>query len=300
LLSGDLEIWIGLSGGPNWGSAQVWISSDGSSYALAGTVDTPATQGVSTADLPAHASPDTVNTLSVDLADSRGFLSSVSATDAQNLATLSYLGGELLAYQTATLTGTSEYNLSTLYRGAYDTTIADHPAGAQFASLNGAIGHFPYPANLIGQTIYLKFVSVNIVGGGIQDLASVAAYTYAITGAGQGTVTVVTGTFVNGKPTASLVLQRYVFATAVTFPAGLVGSQGTTGTAATAMATFEVEKNGVNIGTMVFAAAASTAAFAMTAAITFNAGDVLTLVAPAVPDATLANLAWTFMGTMGA
>jgi Putative phage tail protein len=119
LLSADLEIWVGLSGGPNWGSAQVWISSDGSSYALAGTVDAPATQGVSIADLPAHASPDTVNTLPVDLADSRGLLSSVSSTDAQNLATLSYLGGELLAYQTAILTGTSEYNLTTLYRGAY-------------------------------------------------------------------------------------------------------------------------------------------------------------------------------------
>ncbi len=300
LLSGDLEIWIGLSGGPNWGSAQVWISSDGSSYALAGTVDAPATQGVSIADLPAHASPDTVDTLSVNLADSRGFLSSVSAIDAQNLATLSYLGGELLAYQTATLTGTSEYNLSTLYRGTYGTTIANHPTGAQFALLNAAIGHFPYPANLIGQTIYLKFVSVNIVGGGIQDLASVAAFTYAITGAGQGTVTVVTGTFVNGKPTANLVLQRYVFATTVAFPAGLAGSRGTAGTAATAMATFAVQKNGVNVGTMMFAAAATTATFAMTSAATFNAGDVLTLVAPAAPDATLANLAWTFMGTMGA
>ena len=28
----------------------------------------------------------------------------------------------------------------------------------------------------------------------------------------------------------------------------------------------------------------------------FNAGDVLTVIAPATPDATLANLAWTFMG----
>jgi hypothetical protein len=33
---------------------------------------------------------------------------------------------------------------------------------------------------------------------------------------------------------------------------------------------------------------------------TYDAGDVLTLIAPAVPDVTLANLAWTFMGTMGA
>ncbi|HEY3910369.1 MAG TPA: phage tail protein [Stellaceae bacterium] len=300
LLSGNLEIWVGLSGSANWGSAQVWISSDGSSYALAGTVDAPATQGVSTADLPPHSSPDMANTLAVDLSESRGSLVSVSATDAQNLATLSYVGGELLAYQTASLTGASNYNLTTLYRGAYGTTIADHPADAQFALLNGAIGHFPYPANLIGQTIYLKFVSLNIVGGGIEDLASVPAYTHTITGAGQATVSVVTGTFVNGAPSASLVLQRYVFATAVTFPAGLAGSQGTAETAATAMAKFEVQKNGANVGTMVFAAAATTAKFAMTSATTFNAGDVLTLVAPAVPDATLANLAWTFIGATGA
>jgi hypothetical protein len=300
LLSGDLEIWVGLSGGPNWGSAQVWISSDGSSYALAGTVDGPATQGLSTADLPPHSSPDTVDTLSVDLTESRGTLVSVSAIDAQNLVTLSYAGGELLAFQTATLTATSKYNLTTLYRGAYGTTIADHPMGSQFARLDKSIGHFPYPANLIGQTIHLKFVSLNIVGGGIQDLASVPAYTYAITGAGQATVSVVTGTFVNGRPTASLVLQRYVFATTVTFPSGLGGSQGTAGTAASAITMFAVQKNGASVGSMVFAAAATTATFTMASATTFNAGDVLTLVAPATPDATLANLAWTFMGVMGA
>ncbi len=300
LLSSDLEIWVGLSGGPNWGSAQVWISSDGSSYALAGTVAGPAAQGVLAADLPPHSSPDTVNTLSVDLTESRGTLVSVSATDAQNLVTLSYVGGELLAYQTATLTGTSKYNLTTLYRGAYGTAIADHPVGSQFARLDKAIGHFSYPANLIGQTIYLKFVSLNIVGGGIQDLASVPAYTYAITGAGRATVAVVTGTFLNGNPTASLVLQRYVFVMTVTFPAGLAGSRGTAGTAATAMVTFEVQKNGANVGSMAFATAATTATFTMASATTFNAGDVLTLVAPAAPDATLANLAWTFMGAMGA
>src|SRR5580700_6331530 len=39
LLTGGLEIWVALSGGANWGGAQVWISSDGNSYALAGTVN---------------------------------------------------------------------------------------------------------------------------------------------------------------------------------------------------------------------------------------------------------------------
>jgi hypothetical protein len=300
LLSGDLEIWVGLSGGGNWGSAQVWISSDGSSYALSGTVDGPATQGLLTADLPAHASPDTIDALAVNLTESRGALMSVSATDAQNLVTLSYVGGELLAYETASLTASFQYDLTTLYRGAYGSAIADHTTGTQYALLNKAIGHFPYPANLIGQTIYLKFVSLNIVSGGAQDLSSVPAYTYTITGAGQATVTVVTGTFLNGAPTAGLVLQRYVFAAAVSFPAGLGGSQGTAGTAATGTTIFTIQKNGANVGSMMFAPAATTATFTMAAAATFNAGDVLTLVAPAMPDSTLANLAWTFMGTMGA
>lgn len=300
LLSGDLEIWVGLSGGSNWGSAQVWISSDGNSYALAGTVDGPATQGSLTADLPAHSSPDTVDALSTDLTESRGSLMSVSAADAQNLVTLSYAGGELLAFETATLTAPYKYNLSTLYRGAYGTAIAEHPVGSQFALLDKAIGHFPYPSNLVGQTIYLKFVSLNIVGGGTQDLSSVPAYTYTTTGAGRATVSVVTGTFLNGMPTAGLVLQRYVFATAVTFPVGLTGSQATAAVAATTTATFNVLKNGANVGAMVFSASATNATFTMTTATTFNAGDVLTLVAPASPDATLADLAWTFMGTTGA
>ncbi len=297
LLSGDLEIWVALSGGTNWGSAQVWISSDGSSYALAGTISGPATQGSLTADLPPHASPDMTNTLSVNLTESRGALFSVSATDAQNLATLSWVNGELLAYQTATLTAAHEYALTTLYRGAYGSSISDHPLGAQFARLDRATGRFPYPANLIGQTIHLKFVSLNIVGAGIQDIASVPDYTYTVTGAGQATTTVVNGTFVNGKPGASQVLQRYVFAQTVAFATGLPGSQGTAGAAATASTTFNIQKNGSNVGMMVFATSSVTATFAMVSTTSFAPGDVLTLVAPALPDATLANLAWTLVGT---
>lgn len=297
LLAGDLEIWVALSGGPNWGSAQVWISSDDSSYALAGTVDGPAVQGVLTADLPPHSSPDTADTLAVDLTESRGSLMSVSAPDAQNLVTLSYVGGELLAYETAALAAGYQYNLTTLYRGAYGTAITDHPVGSQFALLDKSIGSFPYPSNLIGQTIYLKFVSLNIVGGGLQDLSAVPAYSHTITGAGQAAAEVVTGTFLNGKPTANLVLQRYVFASTVTFPAGLAVSQGTAAVAATASATFTIEKNGATVGAMVFAAAATNATFTMASATAFNAGDVLTLVAPATPDATLADLAWTLVGS---
>jgi len=61
LLTGALEIWVALSGGPGWGGTQVWISTDGDSYALMGTVNSPAAQGVLTADLPPHSSPDASN-----------------------------------------------------------------------------------------------------------------------------------------------------------------------------------------------------------------------------------------------
>ena len=296
LLTGGLEIWVALSGGSNWGGAQVWISSDGNSYALTGTVTSPAKQGTLIADLPPHSSPDTSDTLSVDLTESQGQLASVSATDAANLVTLCYVGGELLAYQTATLTAAYKYDLSTLYRGAYGSTIIDHPSGAQFVRLDGSIGRFSYPNSLIGQTVYLKFPSMNIVGGGLQSLASVPAYTYLIRGAGQASSTVVSG-YYTGKPTANLVLQSYVFAASVTFPAGLSGTRGNAATAASTAATFNIQKNGTSVGTMVFAASANTAAFTMSSATTFNAGDVLGVVAPAMPDATLANLAWTFVGT---
>ncbi|MBV8506602.1 MAG: phage tail protein [Alphaproteobacteria bacterium] len=295
LLTSGLEIWVALSGGTNWGGAQVWISSDGNSYALAGTVNSSAVQGVLTADLPPHSSPDLTNTLSVDLTESQGQLASVSTADAANLVTLCYVGGELLAYQTATLTAASKYTLTTLYRGAYGSTITDHSPGALFARLDGSIGRFSYPNTLIGQTIYLKFASMNIVGGGLQNLSSLPVYTYEVKGTGQASSIIVSGSF-SGRPTASLVLQSYVFAGPVTLPAGLSGSRATAATAATASTTFNIQKNGANIGTMVFAPSAAPATFTINSATLFNAGDVLSLVAPSAPDATLGNLAWTIMG----
>ena len=245
--------------------------------------------------MPPQSSPDATHTLSVDLTESQGQLVSVSATDAANLLTLCYVGGELLAYQTAALTAAYKYDLSTLYRGAYGSTIADHQPGALFARLDGSIGRFPYPNSLIGQTIYLKFASVNIVGGGLQSLNSLPAYTYALRGTGQASSIIVSGSL-SGRPTANLVLQSYVFAASVTLPVGLSGSRGTASTAATATTTFNIQKNGANVGTMVFAPSAAAATFTMNSATLFNAGDVLTVVAPATPDATLANLAWTITG----
>ena len=104
------------------------------------------------------------------------------------------------------------------------------------------------------------------------------------------------GSAFGGTPTASLIIMQFIFPRAVTFPVGLSPSQGTAGTASTGTATFDIRKNGSSVGSMVYTASA-TATFAMTAATSYAAGDLLEIVAPATPDATLANLVFTVAGT---
>lgn len=106
----------------------------------------------------------------------------------------------------------------------------------------------------------------------------------------------ITSTF-NGVPTASLLLAYVPMSRQVVFPAGLTGSQGRAKVAATAQTDFDIKKNGVSVGTMRFAAAATTATFIMASQTTFAAGDVLEVVAPASPDATLSTIGFVLAGT---
>jgi hypothetical protein len=208
---------------------------------------------------------------------------------------------ELLSYQTATLTAAHHYNLTYLRRGIYGTPVGAHSAGAGFARFgpnDPSLFEYVYPASFIGQTIHVKLPSFNIFGQSLQGLAGLTPTGYSLTGDGaiQGPA-YVSGSW-PGSPAASQIVERYIFATAVNFSAGLGGSYGMAGAAATAAATFSIAKNGTAIGTMAFAAGATSATFTMSSATTFAAGDVLTIAAPATPDATLANLAWTLAGTL--
>lgn len=301
LSGGDLDVWLIASGGALWGGCQVWISSDGNTYALAGTIYAGARQGVLSAALPSHADPDTADTLSVDLSESLGQMLSGTTADADNLVTLCYCDGELLSYRTATLTAAHKYDLTYLRRGVYGTAIAAHSAGAGFARFgpnDPSLFRYRYPASFVGQTVSVKLPGFNIFGQALQDLSTVTATSYTLTGGG----TVAAPSYVSGSlagsPGAGQVIERYIFAATVTFPSGLAGSYGSAGTAATAAASFAIAKNGTGIGTMNFAAGATAATFTMASAASFAAGDVLTITAPASPDPTLANLAWTLSGTL--
>lgn len=200
-LGGGLIIAAAVSGQDTtkWGGCQIWASyqQDGD-YQQVDTILGPSRMGVLTATLPSvTANPtgqtiDTANTLAVDLSESGGTLSSGTQQDATSLNTRCFVGlpmgtaqGEIVAYQTATLgTSTGQYNLTTLVRGGYGTeiNIAAWPSGTSFARLDDGIAVFPYDQSRIDSTLYLKFLSFNIYGGGLQTLADVLPYAYVIQG----------------------------------------------------------------------------------------------------------------------
>jgi hypothetical protein len=301
LSGGDLEIWLIASGGADWGGCQVWASSDGNTYALAGTLYAGARQGVLTAALPSNADPDTTDTLSVDLTESQGQMLSGTRADADNFVTLCYCDGELVSYQTATLTAAHKYDLSYLRRGVYGTPIGAHSSGASFARFgpsDPSLFRYRYPESFVGQTVSVKLPAFNIFGQALQGLAGLTPTSYTLTGGGAvKNPSYVSGAW-SGKPGAAQIVQRYIFATPVTFPAALAGSYGTAGTAATAAASFALAKNGSNVGTMAWAAGATNATFTMGTATNFAGGDVLTVTSPGTQDTTLADLAWTLTGTL--
>ena len=188
LTGGQPEVWIVATGaGANWGGCQVWGSTDGNTYSLLGTIFAGARQGVLTGSLPSHADPDTADTLAVDLTMSLGKLLSGTQADADGLVTLCLVDGELVSYETATLTSAYRYNLTYLRRGVYGTAIAAHASGAQFARFgpnDPSVLKYAYPASFIGRTISIKLPAFNNFGQELQSLAALAPVSFSLTGAG--------------------------------------------------------------------------------------------------------------------
>jgi len=183
-LGNGYEVWAAASGASsNWGGCYVYISSDGDTYKKVGEITAKARQGVLTAALASGDDPDTTNTLKVSLAESLGELASGTQDDADDYTTLCYVDGELISYETATLTDTNQYTLSYLRRGVYGTTIAEHASGSDFLRIDSErFFQYDFSEADIGKTVYLKFCSYNIFGIAEQSLADVDPYQYIIQG----------------------------------------------------------------------------------------------------------------------
>jgi hypothetical protein len=83
--------------------------------------------------------------------------------------------------------------------------------------------------------------------------------------------------------------------TSVTFAAGLSGSYAKARVAPAGSYTITIQKNGASIGSINFAAAATTATFTFSSTVTLVPGDVLSFLSPATPDGS--GYFWTLTGT---
>ena len=181
LTGGAAQIWVGASGGangqadPNWGGASVWLSLDDASYSRIATIAQPLRQGRLTRALPAANGWDVADSLSIDVTESGATLRGATGAAAQQGATRSLVDGEILAYESATLTGANAYALTGLQRGLYGAAGAAHAAGASFARLDQAIVAYDLPANFIGRRLYFKFQSFGL---GAEDLSTCEAFAF--------------------------------------------------------------------------------------------------------------------------
>lgn len=183
---GARELWLATSGGSNWGGAEVWVSWDDATYKRVGVIEGWSRHGVLSASMATGGDPDTVNTLAVDMSISGGQLLSGTLADRDALRTLCYVDGEYISYQTATLTATNKYNLSSLRRGQHGSTIGAHNIGTDIARVDDALFKYPYEAVDIGKTLYIKLRSFNLFSGGYEELADLTPYTHVVTGAVEG------------------------------------------------------------------------------------------------------------------
>lgn len=203
------SLWIAVSGSsPDYGGCQVLISTDGgSSYSFLGAVNGNPNMGYLTADYPDSASPDSVDTLSVDLTESEGTLQSwTSAQQAARVPIALLSGGgtvtsggytltvpyEVVAYEVANLTAAHRYDLSpTILRGQAGTPTADHPvslsppASTVFVDLSSTKSVFkgliPASAAVAGTVLWFKFPTYNTFMSGLQDSADCVAYPFTVT-----------------------------------------------------------------------------------------------------------------------
>ena len=186
LTGGEPQIWLATAGGDMWGGAEVWISTDGDSYTRIGATNKKARFGSLSAPLASGAVFDRANTLNVEI--SAGQMTGGTEQDGRDLLTLCYVDGEFLAYETAELKGVGRYTLGNLTRGAYGSNIDRHNAGSQFVRIDEAMFKYAVPANWVGRTVWVKLVSFNVFGSGVQELAEVPAYSYTIKGAPLGQI----------------------------------------------------------------------------------------------------------------
>lgn len=179
LTDSSLYIATAVSGAdPDWGGCYVYASLDNSTYKRVGVVSGGARYGTLTSAIGAA---DT--TMTVSLIGKGGQLLSGTALDAQLMTTACWINGEYISYTTATLVSANVYTLSGCIRGGWGSAAVAHAAGESFVRVDdGVVKGDPLDSTYVGKTVWFKFTSFNVVGGGLQDISTVTAYPYVLQG----------------------------------------------------------------------------------------------------------------------
>jgi hypothetical protein len=117
-------------------------------------------------------------------------------------------------------------------------------------------------------------------------------------GGGGGTIPHDLHIFQPGKPDNAALLFRFNVVRAFTLPASLTGSVFNAGVAATGSSVFTIKKNGSSIGTITYSAAGTTGAVVFASSVTFAINDIITITGQSTADATLADIAFDFLGSI--
>lgn len=104
--------------------------------------------------------------------------------------------------------------------------------------------------------------------------------------------------FIAGTPSGLDVVFQFVAVRPVTFADNFAGSEAKSRVITSNDRTYIIQKNGVQVGTMIFTNAGGVDAALDTNAgsVTFIAGDILSILAPAAADGTLEDVSITFKG----
>ena len=101
-----------------------------------------------------------------------------------------------------------------------------------------------------------------------------------------------------GQPAADEVIVRVPVARRTRLKIDLAGSHASAEAAATAQTDFDIRVDGVSSAAMRFAAASTSGTFIAASETVLEPGQVLSVVAPSTPDATLAGIGFTLAGSL--
>ncbi len=172
-------VYVAAAGLAGWKSASIWRSRDGVNYINTASLTQPATAGNATTILANGPTNyiDHVSSVTVQLV--YGSLASCNDLDLLNGANAAWLGGEIIQFQTATLMGPGQYQLTNLLRGRRGTEYATttHTVGEDFVLLqSGSLDFLAAQITDRGASYDFRALSKGQSLGDAQDYA----FTYAL------------------------------------------------------------------------------------------------------------------------